>query len=1033
MPARIARVLNDVLQRADHPGADSIRVGTPAWWHWLDAETTRSFSFRGATGTFTARKAQRRRGGTYWTAYRKAGGRVFSAYLGKSTALSAERLAVAATQLAERIAAASATRAPAERATDELSSSSDVLLDTKLYMPPPRAGLVPRTHLLPQLDAVRERGITLLAAPAGFGKSTLLSLWLARQDRPAAWLTLDTADNDLSVWLRYLTAALQTVAPSVGAGLEPVLHAARPPDAFILTTLLNDLVSLDRPVTLVLDDYHAITDRAVHDALAMVLDHRPPLLYVVIASREDPPLPIARWRAAGALTELRAADLRFTSAEIAAFFSHALGVSLAPADVDALERRTEGWAAGLQLVALAMESNPAHDAFIAALNNTHRFIVDYLTDEVLRQTPEHLQRFLLETSILDRLCAPLCDAVVLGEAAPAQTAYSQVVLDELERKNLFLLPLDGQRHWYRYHQLFRDVLHQRLAAGVRPDTLAQLHRRASTWYARHDAPSEALAHAVAAEDWPCAADLIERYGLQLAGRGHIQRVLGWLDSVPESAQRERPLLAAIHAWLLLVTSQPAAAAQRLQQADDVLRTGVAPASAARTRGYIALVRAIMLRAAGDLDGYLALVRQACTLLPETDEFSRGAAVLAAALAYRQSGDVRPATEQQLTHAADRMRALGNLSSAAIGLSELANVRLLQGRLGAAIDTYQRVVQLVPEAVLERLFGGAGYFVGLGAALYAHNDLDAAEPLLERGIALIQGELLVYPAEPIQGYITLAWLRHAHGDGAAAQQLLAELLRWAERRSLVPRQMARIAAAQAELALAQGDLESALRWARDADSTGADAGLYMREAELLTFARVVIAKGRQDPTGPHVREALALLTRLHTAAEQHNRRDSLLTITILRALALAIPEPGPAAVEMIERALTIAAAEGYVRRFLDQGTPISALLRAAQPGTAVPAFVARLLAGGSGAPTCAGRAASPVLQDHEPPGLVEPLTAREIEVLHLLAAGHGTSAIAQQLIVSEGTVKRHISNLLGKLDVHSRLEAVAYARSLGLVA
>jgi len=1028
MAALIAHVLDGALRHVDGTDQEAIRVGTTAWWRWLDAETTRSFAFQGSSGHFTARKA-RRRGGMYWTAYRKVAGQLFSIYLGKSRALNAERLGDVAAQLSERAARNERLlRPPALLTNDPLIGAGPAVLATKLYQPRPRPGLVPRTHLLDRLAATSERGITLLSAPAGFGKSTLLSLWLAQLARPVAWLTLDEADNDLSRVLRSLLAALQSVAPQLGASIMPLLDTADPPAAFILTTLVNDLVTLDQPVTLILDDYHSITTPAVHDALTIFLDTHPPQLHVVIASRADPPLPLSRWRANGALTELRAAELRFTTAEVAAFFATGSGVVLADADVAALEQRTEGWAAALQLVALAIQSRPEHDEIIAALSGTHRFIVDYLTDEVLRGLPQHLQTFLLQTAILERLCAPLCDALILGDDAPAQAAYSQPVLDELERKNVFLIPLDGQRQWYRYHHLFRDVLRERLTVGIRPDALAQLHRRASAWYAQHQAPSEAVAHALAAQDWVAAADLIERHGVQLAVRGQSQLVLGWLDHLPEATLRERPFLTVIHAYILVLTNQPAAAEQRLRATEAAQRARPADARDARTDGAASVVWATILRRVGDLEGAFAQAQRALTLLPDSDFF---AITAAAAIAYGlwERGDVTPDTEQQVLDALSRVQTAANLISVVYGTSSLARLRALQGRLRAAVQTYRQVLQLVPDAVLEHLFGGANYFVGLGDVLCEQNDLDAAEQLLVRGVALSHREILVYPAVLIQGYLALARLRQTQGDRAAATRLLAELMQRGRQRGLLGAVIARIAAAQAELALAQGDRVAAVRWASEAGVTLAEVGQYSHEAEQLTLARLWIAQGRDDLGGPELRDALALLAQLRASAEQQGRVDSLITIDILRALALAAQGDRPAALEVLECALRAGAPEGYVRRFLDEGAPLAALLRQIQSSTAAPDYVAMLLA--AFPRTEAGESPHSV---HSPQSsaLVEPLSGRELEVLRLLAAGRGTSAIAEELIISEGTVKRHISNIMGKLDVHSRIEAVARAHSLGLV-
>jgi LuxR family maltose regulon positive regulatory protein len=1035
MAAQIAQVREGMLRQPDRINQEDIRVGASDWWRWLDTATTTSFAFHGPMGHFTARKAGRRRGGAYWTAYRKVGGQLLSVYLGKSLALTPERLEDVAAQLNERAASPETEHPLSAPQTNDMPVGADrAVLATKLYQPRPRPELVPRTQLLHRLTA-SERGITLLSTPAGFGKTTLLSLWLAQQTHPVAWLSLDEADNELSRVLRYLIAALQSVAPSVGVSIMPLLDSAQPPTAFIVMTLVNDLVTFDGPLTLVLDDYHTITNPAVHDTLAMFLDTCPPQLHVVIASREDPPLPLARWRVASELTELRAADLRFTAAEIATFCATVVGGALAPEDLAALEQRTEGWAAALQLVALAIQSRPEHDEIIAALSGTHRFIVDYLTDEVLRGLPEHLQTFLMETAILDRLCASLCDAVVLGDDVPSDAAYSQLVLDELERKNVFLIPLDGHRHWYRYYQLFRDVLQQRLALGARPDALAQLHRRASAWYAQHDAPSEAVAHALAAQDWPAAADLIEHHGIELASRGQAQQVRDWLNALPEPIIRERPLLAAIDAGNLLLTNQPATAEQRLREAEADQRARPQDARDARTDGYIAMVWATLLRALGDVEGSFEQARRALDLLPNSDIFATTAAVAATHI-FWERGDATPAAQQQSMDALSRAQTAANLISILHGTSDLARLQVLQGRLHAAVETYRQILQHVPKDTLEHVFGAISYFAGLGEVLCEQNDLDAAERLLTRGVELSRGQLLVYPTVLMQGYLALARLRQARGDSAGASLLLAELMQRARQHGLVPATIARIAAAQADLALAQDDRAAALCWASEVGATLSDVGHYPREAEHLTLARVWIAQGRDDPTKPELHDALRLLGQLRAAAGQQERVDSLIAIDIVRALALAAQGHKPAALDTLEHALKAAAPEGYVRRFLDEGAPMAALLGEAQQRSIVSDYVAKLLAAfprteARGLRTERMNSADSVLSP-QPSALIEPLTGRELEVLSLLAAGRGTGAIAQELIVSEGTVKRHVSNLMGKLDVHSRLEAVARARDLGLV-
>ena len=933
------------------------------------------------------------------------------------------------------------------------------LLLTKLYLPRPRAQLVSRPRLLARLEAGLAGPLTLIAAPAGFGKTTLLADWLGRSaatSRHVAWLALDAGDADPLQFLRYFIAAIQTIAPAIGAGTLPLLSAAQvPPIETLLPLLLNDLVRLPERSILVLDDYHVVDAPAVHRALAFLLDHLPTRLHLVIASRADPPLPLSRLRARGQLTELRAHDLRFTPEEAAMFLREVMGLTLSVEDVAALETRTEGWIAGLQLAALSLQDRPdaQRAAFIEAFTGSHRFVVDYLLDEVLARQPRHVQTFLLQTSILERLAGPLCDAVVLGDGSETQhtrggrgQAYSQLLLEELERGNLFILPLDDERRWYRYHHLFAQVLRERLASGARPETVARLHRHASSWFEGQGLVVEAVRHALVAHDWERAARLIEEHGLGwLILRGQVHTVLGWLNALPEALLRAHPDLLHYHALALFSLNQLDAAELREQVVEEVL-SSAPPDDRARTiLGHATGLRAAIAHVRGDVSSCVTLARKALEILPPGDVFGRTTAGVHVASSFLVSGDMAAANEHQLMTAVAAVRGSDDLMTQFHGMVLLAEFRRREGRLRQAAGTYRQAAEIAPEpGGLQVLLNGAAYYFGLGSILAECNDLDTAQSLQARGREMVRGGVLAAADAVSRGYLALARLQQAQGDGPGARVTLDELAEVARRRSFVDHLIARAEAGRAHLALLQGNLPAAVQWADSSGPRVDDEPAYLREPEYLTLARVRIAQGRHDPAGPYLRDALHLLDRLLEAAEAGARMDSVIEILVLRAAALRVQGNLNPALAALERALILAAPEGYVRVFVDEGMPMAALLGqglgiregGAEGGKQDPevrAYAQKLLAvfhGEGIAPRSDQHLATPDPR-RLPPG-VEPLTERELEVLRLLATGQSNQAIAQQLIVAIGTVKRHVNSILGKLGVESRLQAVARARELGLL-
>ena len=948
MARRIPYVVDGTLHFLEPSAGLKVAVGSPSWIAWLTDPETRSFSFKGASATYTARKERRLRGGEYWTAYRRQGGRLRKAYLGKAEDLTLDRLDNAAALLASSDdipvdpipdTTAQDTRSPRADAAATVGTtttsdraqkrphpgtSGDPLLLTKLSVPPARRSLVARPHLIERLRGGLSGKLTLVCAPAGFGKSTLLSAALAApfsNDRSTAWLSLDPDDNDPARFWRYFITALgQLQADSGESSLALLGSPQAPPIETVLTNLINELAVLPAVSVLVLDDYHAIESRAIHTALAFFIDHLPPRMHLAIATRADPPVPLARLRARGELSEVRADDLRFTSEEAGTFLKQVMGLQIPPEHIAELEGRTEGWVAGLQLAALAMRDHADVTGFIASFTGSNRHVVDYLAEEVLGQQPEEVRDFLLQTSILNRMCGPLCNAVT-------GNPDEQATLERLERANLFLVPLDDERRWYRYHHLFADVLRQHLHQEY-PDLLPELHRKGSAWFEGERFIPEAIHHSLAAQDWERAIRLIETSGMAVVLSRQVQTVLGWIDEIPEALVRECSVLCTIHALELLFSNRPDAAEARLGEAERSLRGNQTTDEARAILGRAAVIRAAIARFTGDLERCVTMGRRALQLLPETEATARerAAASTNVALVYQVSGDVTPANERPLEEAIATFQASGDLIPLLRSYNFLARLRTLQGRLRTASATYGEATGVVSGR--DRLWhavNSAAYYVGLGDIHREWNQLDSAESHLRRGIDLVSEALTVDADTVAHGFLSLARLQQARGRHADARATLEEFANLARQRDYFPLLLARGEAAQARLALMQDDLPSAVGWAEASGLGADDEPDYPREDEYLTLARVLIAQGRLDPVARYLDHVLGLLDRLCKAAEGGGRMGSLVEIVALRALALKARDESSEALAALERALTLAESEGYVRLFLDERVPMETLL------------------------------------------------------------------------------------------------------------
>ena len=913
-----------------------------------------------------------------------------------------------------------------------------LLLATKLYVPSPPRGLVPRSRLSERLDAGTASRLTLVSAPAGFGKTTLLAAWLAaRPAAPAgpaaascghavAWVSLDQGDNQPTTFWSYLVAALQAVAPGVGEKAGVLLQAApAAPTATVLTTLLNDLGSTDGDIVLVLDDYHVIDTPEVHEGMAFLLDHAPPRLHVVVAGRADPALPLARLRARGELVEVRAADLRFTPEEAVAYLNGVMGLELTAADVAALEGRTEGWIAALQLAALSMQGRGDVAEFIAGFAGDARYVVDYLVEEVLARQPEEVQTFLLRTSVLDRLSGPLCDAVT-------DRSGGKAMLESLDRANLFLVSLDDRRRWYRYHHLFADVLRARLL-DEQPDLVPALHRRASDWYEANGERAVAIDHALAAGDFDRAADLVELAAPSLQRLRQEGTLRRWMEAIPDAQFRVRPVLSNGYVGSLMSTGQIDGIEPYLRNAERWLDTMSGERRGPQDRPpdmvvvdeerfrtlptWVAVHRAGQALVLGDRAGCTTHAQRALDFAGADDDMGRAAASALIGLASWGEGDVaaaQAAYAESWTH----MQRAGHIADI-LGLAvTLGDLHVVQGRPRDAMRTYEEALRLAAEQEGPVLRGTADMYVGMAALHRERDDLAAANELLLRSQEL--GEHLGLPQNPHRLRVATARVREAEGDLDAAADLLADADRvYAGDFSPDVRP---IPAMRARVWIAQGKLDEARRWARERGLSSEDDVSYLHEFDHVTLARLLLAEYRSERLVSSGRQALELLERLLQAAEDGDRAGTVLEILVLQALGHQARGDTVAALAPLERALTLAEAEDYVRVFTDEGPPMSALLAAAAQRGVATDYVRRLLTTFGGTKTRPTAAA----------GMVEPLSDRELDVLRLLASDLGGPDIARQLVLSLNTVRTHTKNIYTKLAVNNRREAVRRARELGLL-
>ncbi|MBW0117363.1 LuxR C-terminal-related transcriptional regulator [Pseudonocardia abyssalis] len=874
------------------------------------------------------------------------------------------------------------------------------VLASKLRVPASRGRSVGRPRLHEHLDRATGGTLTLVSAPAGFGKTTLLANWLASAGgRSTAWLSLDEQDDDPTRFWTHLVAALRTAPGSpdrFGDGALSLLTASRAPIESVLAALLDDLHARRDDLVLVLDDLHLVVAREVHDGLASLLERLPPHVHLMISTRADPPFPLARLRARGELTEVRAADLRFTPAEAAAYLDEVAGLDLAPSDVAALEERTEGWIAALQLAALSIRGRDDVSGFVSRFAGTDRYIVDYLVEEVLRHQSDDVRDFLARTAVLDRLTGSLCDAVT-GRDDGARTLLA------LERANMFLIPLDDHREWYRYHHLFADVLRARIP----PDQVPVLHRRAGGWHERHDRAEGAVRHALAAGDVDRAARLMERAVPAVRRARQDAMFLGWLRQLPDDVVRRSPVLGVFHGWMLMVSGDAAAFESRLDDAERALAAvpdGAAPPWADTEELHtlpatIAVYRASLAQARGDVAGTAEHARRALDLARPGDHLSRGAAAGFLGLAAWAEGDVTTAL-RTFGQAVAGLRAAGNLVDELSSTAVLADMWLTAGRPRTARLLCERALRWAGSRGVPR--ATAGLHVTLGELDRQAGDLDGARRHLETAAGFDARTATTEGRH--RWFVAMALLTAAEGDPDGAVDLL-DLAEQHHLPGFLP-DVRPIPAVRARVRIAQGRPDEADGWARERGVTAAVGGGFLTEFDQLTLVRLLLAQDRAA-------QAVGLLDRLLAAAESSGRAGSVVEIRMLQALAHAARGDRPRARAALGRALADAPEpDGHVRLFLDEGAPLIALLRDAERHGM--AHARRLLDAG---PT---------------PPSDDLLTARELQVLRLLDGELTGPQIARELFVTHNTLRTHTKHIFTKLDVTTRRAAVARARERGVL-
>ncbi|MEA1976705.1 MAG: LuxR C-terminal-related transcriptional regulator [Chloroflexota bacterium] len=917
------------------------------------------------------------------------------------------------------------------------------LLTIKFYVPPVRANIVQRTRLVQQIESgiTSNYKLTLVSAPAGFGKTTLISAWGNEARIPIAWVSLDSGDNDITRFFGYCIAALRTIKPNIGDASLELQQSPHPPAVeTVLTSLINELDEIQEHFALVLDDYHVIESHPVHEAVNFLINHMPRKMHLIIATRADLPLPIARLRTRVRLTEISEFELRFTLDEAAIYLNDVMQLDLAMEDIAALENRTEGWIAGLQMTALSIQGRGDASGLARALSGKHRFVFDYLMEEVLSQQSAEVQDFMEKTSILNQLSAPICDALMgwsdaSGDSTRKRTVTkrldtalpSQEILEHMDRENLFLIPLDDERRWYRYHRLFADLLEERLVR-VHGDHIQDLHRRAGDWYEQNGLIGEAINHFLEAGEFERAAEFISKNALTFVYHGNLGTLARWLEILPKDVKESQPWLSITHAWALSFAGQLEPVASLLQEAEGSLSSITDEIEVQRLSGIIDALRAYLIAIRGSMPLAADFAREALKVLPDEDLVLRGFTATLLATVLRWTGDLKEA-KSAYQEAIAINRAAGATNVLVESLCDLAILQSIEGELQQSISTCHEALSLAEECYERsgrRLSAHGHVSIQLCRIFRDRNDLDLASKYAEEGLALCvewgQAESLM------RAYIEHAEILQAFGDSEGsirsiqkARQLASDLSPWYEVRS---------AAWEAHLRLLQGDLTYALEWLNDQDLITNDEFEFQDFETHLTIVHTLIMHGRQLPKSesfPPLNQAIEILEQMRSTAESSGAGRYRIEIMILTSMAQSALGEAERALSTLSKALTLAEPEAFIRVFVDGGEPVRALLcELEKQNTAMP-YTRKVLQS---------------MGDQEDVGikakvgstesLIDPLTEREMEVLRLLATHLSSTEIAGQLVIATSTVRSHIKNIYSKLRVHSRTETVEKAREIGLL-
>jgi LuxR family maltose regulon positive regulatory protein len=890
------------------------------------------------------------------------------------------------------------------------------ILTTKLFVPPPRNGLVLRQRLIDRLTQGVDGKLSLISGPAGFGKTTLMSEWIAQCDRSTAWLSLDEGDNDPRRFLLYLISAFRKISEGVAEQLIELLYSSKPHEVEeLLTNLINQSMEIQDPFLIVLDDYHVIDNADIHELMSFVHENQPPQMHLVIATRSDPPWPLARWRAQGDITEIRSQDLRFNPDESSLLLNEIMLLGLSSEDILRLDSRTEGWIAGLQMAALSMQGRDDKSNFIGRFTGSHRFVFDYLIDEVFDGLSSEIRDFLLKTSILDRMCAPQCDFIL-------EQHNSQQLLEQLERMNLFVMPLDDQRSWYRYHHLFTELLRQLMKQSF-PELMPNLHQKAREWYQHNDLIREAIYHGMAGADMDQVVNLIEGHIFEVLEQRDMILLTQWLERIPPEILRSRPWLNVAYARVLIASGSPDEVTSHLSNAEASLenRSDLEPEQGQHIRSYIASIRADLSVLSGDMERAIDLARQALRQAPQKDNLLRCMVASSLGTSLQRCGAFEDAA-QAFAEGITAGRALGDTNAVIHLFGDLIGLHVERGQLHRAYASCQKALNFVESSYQKRgrYPPGAAYIhFRLSTILRHWNDLGGSLQYAKTCNAILKK----WGQRNRLNFINLAIALHAIGDCSGAHQVLRKAEEIARQESTA--WIEDVMTTQVLFWLVEGNLEAASQWAleRDLDIHGEIS--FQDQHIYRTLAHVRLVQG-QCGDERALDEILRFLPRLLKLIEESGAVAYVIQTLILQALALQAKGDRELSLMSLNSALTLGEPGGYIRVFVRAGEPMEVLLRIAATQEGTSPYKEKLLSAFESSRQESG------VNGHHLPSLSNPLTARELEVLRCLDSHLTIPEIADSLVISVGTARTHVKRIYRKLDVHSRIESITRARELHLL-